>query len=451
MLTYIFKKILLFIPTWLAVSVVIFGLSKMTTDDPIERKLNLTANENGSTKPTDAEYTLMAKEMGLDKPVFYFSISSKAYPKDLYTILRKDECTAVRNLIKQYGNAQAVFAYRNSIKEALSKQDMAVVINNALQLLILQDSDASITLQLNALKKETAYQKDILAIDFAYQFIKNNASSNQLYIPTFYWYGFNNQYHMWMSSFLKGNFGTANNGESIWKRISTPLSITLFLSLCTILFSYLLGVPLGIYLAMNKDNRKGKWLSSTVFAIYAIPTFWLAMLAIRFLTTPEYGFKIFPHAGLGDFDPNASIPTFLFNNIPYFILPILCLIIHPTMYIARLTLNAIQDNLGLDYVRTAQAKGLTNKAIMYKHVLKNALFPLITLFGQLLPLLITGSFVIEFIFNIKGMGVTIVESLGECDWYIVYTIFMFSTLLILIGNLLADVLYKWVNPRIVLA
>jgi peptide/nickel transport system permease protein len=451
MLTYIVKKILLFIPTWLAVSVVIFGLSKMTTDDPVVNKLNNAASDNGSTKLSDAEYTQMAQDMGLDKPVFYFSMSAKAYPKDLYTILRKDERTAMSQLIKQYGNAEPIFAYRHSIKEALSTPDTAIVVNNTLQQLLLQDNDATITLLLNELKKETANRQDILAIDNAYQFVKNKATRNQLYIPTFYWYSIDNQYHTWLTSFLKGDFGIANNGQNIWTRISTPLSITLLLSLCTIVFSYLLGVPLGIYLAMNKGNRKGKWLSSAVFAIYALPTFWLAMLAIRFLTTPEYGIKIFPHAGLGDFDPNSSIPAFLFNNIPYFILPILCLIIHPTMYIARLTLSSIQDNLGLDYVRTAQAKGLKKQAIFYKHVLKNALFPLITLFGQLLPLLITGSFIIEFIFNIKGMGITIFEALGERDWYIVYTIFMFSTLLILIGNLMADVLYKWVNPRVVLA
>lgn len=447
---YILKKILLFIPTWLVVSVVIFGLSKMTTDDPIEHKLNISTNENGSTKPTDAEYAQMAKEMGLDKPVFYFSITSKAYPKDLYTIIRKDERIAVEKLIQQYGNAKDIIKYHNNIKDAVSKRDTSIVINNALQQLLLQDRDAAITLLLDELKKEAANRNDIFTIYHAYQSVKNKATRNQLYIPTLYWYSLDNQYHTWILSFLKGKFGFSNNGQSIWTRISTPLSITLLLSLCTIFFSYLLGVPLGIYLAINKDKRRGKWLSSTVFAIYALPTFWIAMLAIRFLTTPEYGIKIFPHAGLGDFDPNGSIAAFLFNNMPYFILPVLCLVTHPTMYISRLTLSSIQDNLGLDYVRTAQAKGLTKRSILYKHVLKNALFPLITLFGQLLPILITGSFIIEFIFNINGMGVTIFEALGERDWYIVYTIFMFSTLLILIGNLVADVLYKWVNPRVVL-
>ena len=94
-----------------------------------------------------------------------------------------------------------------------------------------------------------------------------------------FWHAFNNQYHHWIVNFFKGNFGIAKDGRSVAQKISIPLSITLFMSIPTIFLAYLVGVPLGIFSAANRQKRSGKWLMKIIFALYSLPTFWIAVMA----------------------------------------------------------------------------------------------------------------------------------------------------------------------------
>jgi peptide/nickel transport system permease protein len=179
-----------------------------------------------------------------------------------------------------------------------------------------------------------------------------------------------------------------------------------------------------------------------------VPTFWIATLAIVFLTTPQYGLKIFASAGMVDLAPDASFWTWLGANLGKLILPILCVSIHLTMVLTRHLQSNMVETLQSDYIRTAKAKGTPQRLILIKHAFRNALFPLITIFGQLLPTLITGSFIVEFIFNIPGMGWTVFEAVNNRDWTVVYAVVMLASLMILIGSLLTDVLYQKLNPRV---
>jgi peptide/nickel transport system permease protein len=456
MLAFLLRRLAFFIPTLLAISVIIFGLSKQTAGDPVLNKISQTDESNSTQALSDDLYLSTVKDLGLDKPVFYFSITSQAFPYDFYTIMKKDQRTALENLIKKYGNWTEISAFHNSVKEILRKlpNPDSLGFSNAVQQILLQDDDEKITFLLKELN-ETAlktgfFKEEMTTLKQNYQSIIDKPTRAKLFLPAFHWYGFDNQYHQWMSNFFKGNFGIAKDGRTVAQKLSIPLSITLVMSIPAIILAYLIGVPLGVFAAANRQKRSGRWTMKTIFALYSLPTFWIALMAIRFLTTPQYGIKLFPSAGLGDLNSAFSIPQYLIANTSRFILPILCMIVHPIAYIARLTQGTIIDNLSLDYVRTARAKGLTQGQILRHQVLKNALFPLITLLGTMLPLLIGGSFIIEYIFNIKGMGCVAFDAIGEQDWPVVYTVLMFSAIMVLLGTLISDILYQWANPRIII-
>jgi peptide/nickel transport system permease protein len=455
MLKFILKRTLFFIPTWLAISVVVFQLSQCTSGDPVAIRLQ---NDEEKGNSNDGLYEQTARQMGYDKPSFYISITSKAHPDTLYKILRKDQRLALENLTNQYGNWDKISNYHHSIKSFLSKIERdteGVNLKNDLQQLLIQSDEDKIRFHIGNLQKVPLYQnnlsKEVQIIVNSFKNITQNPTRSFLFMPKITFNGFDNRYNHWLIRFLKGDFGTSLRDDlSISKKISNPLSITLLMSLFAIILSYLIAIPLGIYAASKQGTRIERWLTRSIFALYSVPTFWIATLAIVFLTTPQYGLKIFPSAGMADLAPDASFWTWMGANLGKLILPILCLSLHLTMVLTRHLQSNMLETLQSDYIRTAKAKGTPQRLILVKHAFRNALFPLITIFGQLLPSLITGSFIVEFIFNIPGMGWTVFEAINNRDWTVVYAVIMLASLMILIGSLLTDVLYQKLNPRVLL-
>jgi peptide/nickel transport system permease protein len=463
MLKFIIKRVLYFIPTWLAISVVVFQLSQCTSGDPVAIRLQNDENKGGLN---DEMYVQTARQMGYDKPSFYVSIASKAYPDTLYKIFRKDQRTALESLINQYGNWGEISAYHHGIKSFLSKIEgntvdlgnpdasgKGVKLKGDLQQLLIQSEKEKIQFYLENLQKiplaQDNLRDEVWNIVKSFEKVTQNATRSHLFMPKIVFNGFDNRYHHWLIRFVKGDFGTSLRDDlPVSKKISNPLSITLLMSFFAILLSYLIAIPLGIYAASKQGTRIERWLTGSIFALYSVPTFWIATLAIVFLTTPQYGLKIFPSAGMADLAPDASFWTWIGANLGKLILPILCMSLHLTMVLTRHLQSSMVETLQSDYIRTAKAKGTPQRIILIKHAFRNALFPLITILGQVLPSLITGSFIVEFIFNIPGMGWTVFEAINNRDWTVVYGVVMLASLMILTGSLLTDVLYQKLNPRV---
>jgi peptide/nickel transport system permease protein len=453
MLKFILKRVFFFIPTWLAISVVVFQLSQCTSGDPVAVRLQ---NDEEKGSSNEGLYEQTARQMGYDKPTFYASITSKAYPDTLYKILRKDQRVALESLINQYGNWREISAYHDAVKSFLSKIEEnteGVKLRNDLQQLLIQSDVGKIQFHIKNLQifplAQNFQSVEVQNIAKNFENVIKNPTRSFLFIPKITFNGFDNRYHHWLMGFIKGDFGASLRDDlPVSKKLANPLSITLIMSLFAILLSYLIAIPLGIYAASKQGTRIERWLSRSIFALYSVPTFWVATLAIIFLTTPQYGLKIFPSAGMADLAPDASFWTWLGANLGKLILPILCMSIHLTMVLTRHLQSNMLETLESDYIRTAKAKGTPQRLILIKHAFRNALFPLITIFGQLLPTLITGSFIVEFIFNIPGMGWTVFEAIGNRDWTVVYAVVMLASLMILIGSLLTDVLYQKLNPRV---
>lgn len=465
MVTYFIKRLLLIVPTWLVISAIVFGLSRCVSGDLVAEKLKYSAESTSNSGISAENYAETAHELGLDRPVFYAALMPDAFPDTLHKILHRDERDAVEKLIWQYGNWSAIQDFHVEIKHfllktaqngvytegGLSPSETRDFLKNDLQQLLIQNDAAQIDTYLKNLTDATdttPYKTDALSLVEKFNFLKKNPTTMQLYVPSFRWYGVDNQYNTWFKNFLTGNFGLSKDDQTVFEKLKRPLSITLVLGLSTLIFSFGIGMPLGVFAATNRHKRRGKWLVKGLFAVYSLPTFWLATLAAMFLTTRFYGLKIFPEVGVGNPPVGATILESLWASLPHFILPILCMMIHPIAVIARQMQAAVQDVLKKDFILTAKAKGLTQKRVIWRHAVRNSLTPMATLLAAMIPSLVTGAFAVELIFNLNGMGQTTVSALTGGDWSVVFAVLMLVSAVVLLSNLLSDVLYKWLNPRV---
>lgn len=462
MLRFLLRRILLFIPTLLVISFLAFGLSKMAPGDPLEAQ----DDSRLSIRDREQVYKETARFWGLDKPAFYCSIAPAAYPDTLYKILVKQQRQAMSRLIAQYGNWPEIAAYRQQVQAIESKfaqlprssqiQKQSIILNNIRSLYIYYQ-DNRIT---NALDTLTAFatRDSVLRAAFGnsfqelrqrYGLIKEKATPEQLYIPDFKWYGLDNQYHNWFAGFLSGDFGTAYvDGRPVASKLKDALFWTLIMNGTAILIAYLLSIPLGVFSAIRKDTWWDKVISVSLFLLYSLPTFWIATMLLVFFTTPEYGMDWFPTIGLGNVPDNASFWERFTTRAGHLILPIFCMTYGSLAFISRQMRGGMLDVLQTDYIRTARAKGLPERSITWKHAFRNALFPIITLFASVFPAALSGSVVLEVIFNIPGMGKLTVDSINIRDWPVVYSILMLSAILTMVGILVSDILYALLDPRV---
>ncbi len=467
MFQYIVKRILYFIPTLFVISLLAFGLSKCTPGDPCNVPLPPESNKSSFINSED-DAKSRCNLFGLDKPTFYFALTSKAYPDSLYKILQKDKRTNWNDFIAQYGNWDQISKYKTSIRnlqlklfdipDSLGKRAIKKISNESKFLEVLSDDDAIV----KKLKKiETIYNnnpsfgtiigKEISDIKNNYEQIKEKSTLTQLYIPTLHWYGFDNQYHNWITSFFVGDFGISyNTYRPVFSEIRDAIFWTFLMMSLALILSYLVAIPLGVFSAKNKHLRFDKFATVLLFILYSLPAFWVATMMVVFFTTPEYGSwtNIFPGIGLGNLPSSAPFWDRFWETAKHLILPVLCLSYNRLAFISRQMRGGMLGVIQQDYIRTARAKGLGEQAVIWKHGLRNSLFPIITLFANILPTTLAGSVIIEVIFNIPGMGKLTLDAISQENYPIVFAVLMIAAVATMLGILLADILYSLSDPRV---
>ncbi len=192
--------------------------------------------------------------------------------------------------------------------------------------------------------------------------------------------------------------------------------------------------------------------TAMLFVLYSLPSFWIAMILLVFLTTASYGISWFPTGGAYTMemhqDPNTPMSKYLIDVLHHLVLPVFCMTYGSFAFLSRQTRGAMLGVLRQDYIRTANAKGLDEEKVIWKHAFRNSLFPIITLFSSVFPRALSGSIAIELIFNIQGMGQLALGSIIARDWPLVFAISMLAAVLTMIGNLIADLLYGVADPRV---
>ena len=250
---------------------------------------------------------------------------------------------------------------------------------------------------------------------------------------------------------LRLDFGySILDGRPVLTKIKDALPWTLLINFITFLFIYLIGIPMGVKLAVEKGKIFDSAVSTINFVLYSLPTFWIATLAIIFLTNDHYApfLDIFPSHGIGKTGPDYSFFAKITDRIHHISLPIICILLGAFAYLSKQMRGAMLNVLRQDYIRTAFAKGLNPNQVYWKHAFRNSLIPIITMFAGFLPAMISGSVIIEYIFTIPGMGQVSYLAVTARDYPVLFTILMTSAVLTMFGNLLADILYGVADPRI---
>ncbi len=267
--------------------------------------------------------------------------------------------------------------------------------------------------------------------------------------PKIFWNGTKNQYHYFLRGFLNFDVGkSARDGIPIFQKMEKPLHVTFILSLLALIFSVSGAWYFGLARVKNPNNNLFKIIERIFDVVYAMPTFWIATLAILFFCTPEFHLKIFPSPGLPDTFAGNYWLEYL-THIAYFFLPALCLSLHLLIILAQHFKASLLENASENYFMTARAKGLNYSQSVRKHLVPNAVFPFVTVVGQAVPILITGAFVSEIIFNLPGMGRLTFDAITQRDWLLVQTVFMLSSAVLILSNLIVDIIYFWLNPKLI--
>lgn len=278
----------------------------------------------------------------------------------------------------------------------------------------------------------------------------NTLSAEQLQQLQAY-YGFDQpmlvSYAQWLGRVLQLDLGVSTRyHDPVWTLVSERFPISIFYGLATLVITYAVCIPLGLSKAIHHGSRFDHLSSALVFLGYALPSY---VVGIALLTLFASYFDWFPLGGFvsDDFDERSAFGK-IADVFYHAALPLVAYLAGSFAITTLLMKNALMDNLSADYLRTAIAKGNSFNGAVRRHALRNSLIPIATSFGNNISLVLSGSFLIEIIFNIDGIGLLGYESLLERDYPVVMGILVLSALLYLIGNILSDLCVAWVDPRI---
>ena len=256
------------------------------------------------------------------------------------------------------------------------------------------------------------------------------------------------QYFSWVGKIARLDLGRSfsSDGRPVVDKIKERLPVTISLNVIALLLEFGLAIPIGILAATRSDSWLDKGITVFVFVGFAVPTFWLALLLMYL-----FGVRLnwLPISGLHTLGSDSwGTVRYLLDMAKHLILPIMVASFGSLAGLSRYMRSAMLNVISQDYITTARAKGLPERVVIYKHALRNALLPLITLLGFSIPGLIGGSVIFETIFAIPGMGQLFYQGVMSRDYPVVMGILVFGAFLTLIGNLIADLSYALADPRI---
>lgn len=254
------------------------------------------------------------------------------------------------------------------------------------------------------------------------------------------------QYIRWIGNMLTGNFGYSTQyKKDVIDMIGTPMLNTVMLNLVSMLVTFLIAVPLGIATAVRKNGVFDKTIQVVTIIGYSLPSFIIALLAIFAFAVK---IPIFPISGVrtAGFEGNA-LQTAL-DTLWHMSLPVIVMSISGIGSITRYVRAAMIDVLRMDYIKTARAKGLSQPAIIWKHALRNAIMPVVTVLGPIAAGVLTGAFVVENIFAIPGLGRYFVQSIQAYDYTMISGTTIFYGAFLILANLVVDLVYGIIDPRV---
>lgn len=461
--------------------------------DPVERMVVAaqSGGEIGSQTANQIEQKkFWSKKLGLDLPIFYFSLNTLAHSDTLYRIYDRNERNSLDRLTSEYGNWPAISSYFDAIGE-LNAAHTSLKVDSSMAMGFPLDevkeninksyfessalkatyNDKVIQAKIDALKEiyqapyMSSFTDKLANVESALKEVKETATPWKVYVPAVNFYP-KNQYHRWIfgdgnwitgkgaeftKGVIRGDFGTSYRTKMpITEVIGIKIFWSFFFTMVSVILGYLVSIPLGIQSAVHKDSPFDRISSIIVFILFSIPSFWAATVLLMTFANPDVIYW-FPASGVEPVRGFAADTGFFDRwgaRMPYLILPIISYTYSSFAFLSRTMRVSMLEIVNQDYIRTARAKGLSERVVVYKHALRNALLPIITVFANIFPVAIGGSVVLEVVFTIPGMGNEVYQAIVNQDYPMVVAVLTITGVLTLVGYLVSDILYAVVDPRI---
>lgn len=469
MLRYLLIRLTWMIPTMGAVSLLAFFISHRSPIDPIATACDDPLGVSDFRRYTRCREAAI-REYHLDKPAFYVSLTDWADPGDLYLIVQPQERQAAERMLFELGDWERVEQWRVAVADFQQRNDTfrpdtsglpeATKIQILTQLreaqyrvpdLSRKGKPASLQITLDILAgmygstqalQPLAAARDQL--DKLLVELQAAPSRWRCYLPWLHWQGFDNQYHIWLTGVLtRLDFGKRiEKGAEISREIGNLFWTTAMMALLSTIFVFVIGIPLGMWAAIKRDTWIDRALAVVLFSFRALPEFWLATVLLMIFANPDIAWLNWFKSSVNVSHPNPV------DNVLKYVLPLVAYTYGSLAIVSRTVRVSLLDTFHEDYIQTARAKGLSERVVLFKHALRNALLPMVTLLGGLLPALLSGAVVLETVFEIPGMGREIFSAMTQNDMPFLLAIFTLMGFLTMLGYLIADLLYAWLDPRI---
>ena len=476
---YIIKRILLMIPTFFAISLIVFVILNFAPGNPGAQALG--ADNLGQSSQLAGQqqesYRLFKEQFNLDKPVLVntrFALSDDRIRGSLTDVVAPGDAVTPKRKINareeliDWGNYAIPGLVRllNNDNDRQVRQLAAQTLSVSAQRVLLKQYGGQLTDEEREQNRAIAAENDTIR-QWVYGPADSAEREAEVQRSWLKWFKENEERWTWSGAervriflfdtrFAKywGNLARLDLGLShvdkrpVLRKVISKLKYSITISFTSVILIYLISVPLGLWSAVNQNTLPDRVLTVVLFMLYSLPSFFVGVFLLNLLTrgTP---WEVLPTTGFSAIDTSGMTTLdYLWDVAKHVFLPIVCLSYAGLAVLSRYARTGLLDVIRADYIRTARAKGLPEWVVIIKHAARNGMIPILTLLATLLPTLIGGSVVIEFIFGIPGMGLYVFESIGVRDYNAVMAVLLMSSVLTLIGMLLSDLSYALVDPRI---
>jgi peptide/nickel transport system permease protein len=482
MRTYILRRLLLMIPTFFGISLIIFMVLNLAPGHPGGQTESADVVANARGEATQESYKVFREQFNIDKPVLFNTRFS----------LRRADIEPELKVAAQV--TPAPISRRLEVQERL--EDLG---NYAVPVLmdILLDADrtgqvslrdtTAYFLRLNAPRRlrdpynpapppeVRAYNDEVSAERgrlrrLRYAFDAPEAEKRAVLLGWQSWYDearprfvytrldelrillFDTRFATYWKNLVRLDFGISlATKEPVLSTLFAKLRYSLSLSVLSLLLSYAIAIPLGVLSAVRRGTALDRALTTGLFMLYSLPSFFVATLLLLFFSEGSNwsALRLFPTGGFQSpgFEDLTTVGK-LMDIAWHLVLPLACLTYGSHAALSRYMRSGLLEVIAADYIRTARAKGLPESLVIGKHALRNGLLPILTLLAGLLPAVLGGSVIIEYIFGIPGIGLWTIDSIYQRDYNVIMGVQLLSTVLVLFGLLLTDISYALVDPRI---
>lgn len=481
MRAYILRRLLLMIPTFFGIALILFAVLNFAPGRPgAQQSADLA--KNARSEQSQESFRIFREQFSLDKPVFLntrFALRTEEVASDvrvaagtqagtptekiaaqerledlgryavphLVTILREADHggdTAVRDAAVYFLRQSALMPLEDPFSKNPSPK--ALALNRRIEA-----QNAELRKLRYALEAPESQKRDVIAAwsrwyDAHAALFQYGLGEKVRILFT------DTRFARYLRNLSRLDFGVSLvSREPVMATLISKLKYSLTLSVGSLILAYAISIPLGIFSAVRKGSLSDKVLTVALFMLYSLPSFFVATLLLHFFSEGSDWavLRIFPTGGFQS--RNVSDLT-SFGRLKdlglHLALPLFCLTYGSLAALSRYMRSGLLDVIRADYVRTARAKGLSERTVIGKHALRNGLLPILTLLAGLLPAVLGGSVIIEYIFGIQGMGLWVIDAIYQRDYNVILAVELLSTILVLVGILLTDLSYALVDPRI---